>query len=85
MTTVPRTAPCESLRSAVSYAVNGVLVALLGVAVGGHDGLLLLGLGAIAGIPGGLCIVGRFGEEFVVEARDLKERLLGQSRSKYQR
>jgi hypothetical protein len=52
---------------------------------GGATGVYLIALGVFTSVVGGACVAKLYPEEFVVETRDLKERLLGRRRTRYER
>ena len=58
---------------------------LAGLVAGSQEGLVLIGFSTLSLVPDSICVVGLSPEEFVVEARDPKERAFGERRSKYRR
>jgi hypothetical protein len=77
--------PWNSMRDALGWTGFGLFAVLLGFQLSGELGLYFVAIGFAATALGTGSLVGLYGDEFRTAVVDLKERLLGQSRSKYER
>lgn len=77
--------PWTSMRAAASHTVVGLFAIYLGTLFSGEIGVYVVLGGVVMTLVGAYWLFGRYGSEFRVAVVDLKERLLGQQRSKYER
>ncbi|WP_227131263.1 hypothetical protein [Halorubellus salinus] len=73
------------MRDAFGWTVLGLLLAFVGFQFSGATGVYAIGAGLVATGLGTGSLFGLYTEEFRMAVIDLKQRTLGQSRSKYER
>lgn len=77
--------PWNSMRDAFGWTVFGLFVIVVGFQFSGATGVYAIATGLVAFGLGTGSLFSLYGEEFRVAVVDVKERMLGQSRSKYER
>lgn len=73
------------MRDAFGWTVFGLFVVIVGFQLSDAVGVYTIGIGLVATGLGTGSLFGLYAEEFRVAVVDVKERMLGQSRSKYER